>query len=234
MKKKNILFVVAHPDDEILAVSGTIARLIKEKSNVYVLYLFEGSSARFDNIDKEKFKIKALIYKRKKMAIKASKFLKFIIIDFLDYPNLRFKNSRHAIIDITKKIEVILNKLNITEVFTHHPNDMNCDHEVTYEATVNACRPKKNIANKIFLFEVPSSTDWSYDTSVKIFYPNTFVNVEKFINTKLKCLEFYKSELRALGHPRSILNIKALSIYRGGQSGFKYAEAFQMIRFFKS
>ena len=38
--------------------------------------------------------------------------------------------------------------------------------------------------------------------------------------------------MRQFPHPRSLLGIKTLSMYRGMQIGAKYAEAFKIIRSF--
>ena len=47
LKNKNILVIVAHPDDELLGVGGTIHRLVKEYSCfVKVLILGEGITSR--------------------------------------------------------------------------------------------------------------------------------------------------------------------------------------------
>ena len=40
----------------------------------------------------------------------------------------------------------------------------------------------------------------------------------------------YKSEVMKFPHPRSLLAIENLSIYRGVQSGLKKAEAFELIK----
>ena len=45
-----------------------------------------------------------------------------------------------------------------------------------------------------------------------------------------KSFNQYKDEIRKKPHPRTIENIKALAKYRGGQSGFNYAEAFFLIK----
>jgi hypothetical protein len=47
---------------------------------------------------------------------------------------------------------------------------------------------------------------------------------------KLKALKAYKSEMRPFPHPRSVENIKALAKFRGSTVGYKYAEAFRLVR----
>ena len=44
-------------------------------------------------------------------------------------------------------------------------------------------------------------------------------------------MKIYESELGEHPFPRSLKNIKALSIFRGATVGVEYAEAFQLIKF---
>ena len=44
--KKNISFIVAHPDDETIGCGGTILKKIKEGHNINLLILSNGISAR--------------------------------------------------------------------------------------------------------------------------------------------------------------------------------------------
>lgn len=46
---------------------------------------------------------------------------------------------------------------------------------------------------------------------------------------KLSALDVYDKVIRTAPHPRSYENIEALVRYRGSQSGFEYAEAFECI-----
>ena len=62
------------------------------------------------------------------------------------------------------------------------------------------------------------------------FSPNWFEKVDETIGTKLKALKCYKKEMRKTPHPRSIDGIKTLSKWRGAISGYKYAEAFLLVR----
>ena len=43
-------------------------------------------------------------------------------------------------------------------------------------------------------------------------------------------MKIYKSELKKHPFPRSLDSLKSLAILRGSQSGFKYAEAFELIK----
>jgi hypothetical protein len=47
---------------------------------------------------------------------------------------------------------------------------------------------------------------------------------------KLKIMAMYKSELGTFPFPRSVQAIQALAAYRGTASGFRAAEAFQLLR----
>ena len=63
--KKNILIVVAHPDDEIIGCGGYISRFKKQSNKV--LIIAEGSSCRFKNIHpKRKKEIQKKVELRKR------------------------------------------------------------------------------------------------------------------------------------------------------------------------
>lgn len=49
LKNKNILLVVAHPDDELLGVGATMHKLIHEQQcHIHVVILGEGITSRAD------------------------------------------------------------------------------------------------------------------------------------------------------------------------------------------
>ena len=75
-----------------------------------------------------------------------------------------------------------------------------------------------------------SSTEWQNKTSDKIFLPNEYQDISEFIDKKIEILKNYQYELRLYPHPRSAEGIKILAQYRGLEVGFKYAEAFCLIR----
>ena len=159
------------------------------------------------------------------MAKKASKFANFKIVDFLNLKNLELNNYPHNY--LTNIIFQNLKKIKPDTVYTHYEYDLNIDHYQTFLSTYIACRPNKDFRiNKLLSFEIPSSTDWGIGSNGRVFKPNYFVDIKKFIKKKNFLLNCYKSELRSNPHPRSLENIQALSIMRGGLVGLNNAEAF--------
>ena len=77
--------------------------------------------------------------------------------------------------------------------------------------------------------EVISSTEWSVSGENK-FEPNTFVEVGKEgVDAKIAAMHMYRGVMRPYPHPRSDEGILGIAIYRGGQAGVNYAEAFQCV-----
>ena len=77
--------------------------------------------------------------------------------------------------------------------------------------------------------EILSSTDWSFSQVKEKFEPNSFVDITETLDLKLKALSKYKKVMRSAPHPRSVEVLTGHALSRGGQSGYKYAEAFQMV-----
>ena len=199
--KKRILVVAAHPDDEVLGCGGTAARLAKEGHEIYSLILGEGLTARDNTRDRAKHEqaLSAL----KKQAQAAGQAIGVSEVFLHDFADNRFDSV--PLLDITKTIEKTIEKVNPKLIFTHYKNDLNIDHKITYQAVVTATRPLLGQpVREIYSFEVLSSTEWSYPLS---FSPDTFFDISKTIDDKVKAMEEYKSELREFPHPRSIEGI---------------------------
>lgn len=224
LKNKKILVVASHPDDEVLGCGGTIAKLIHNKNQVHVYFSHEGSSSRYDDY-KNKKSLKE-IKKRNGMALRCSKFLGYNIVAFGNNVNLR--NENFSVLNNVKKLDKIINKIKPDIIITHHPDDINDDHQITFKIVSNATRPPaKHLVKEIYLMEIPSTTDWTLRSS---FMPNIFVDITMHIDTKIKAIKLYKSEINKYPHSRSEKNLKAHSIYRGAQVGIKNIEAFELYR----
>ena len=227
MNIKTILIVAAHPDDEILGCGGLIARSISEGCKIKVLFLGEGSTCRFDDVDSEQAKL--AVQKRNDNAVLALQELGVDDFDFINLPCGRFDQT--PILKINKILERVIRDFRPDAVFTHSEHDSNNDHRIVFRSTIMATRPcGEHIVKKLFSYEVPSSSEWGY---VEAFRPNYFFSLtENELYKKWKALEHYEGETREYPFPRSRTGIYNLARQRGMQSGVSYAEAYLLIREF--
>ena len=218
------LIVVAHPDDEILGCGGLLAK-ISSISEIRVVFIAEGSSCRY-NLDETEEISEAIIIR----SLAARKSLgKFGVGDIHFENNECGRLDQIPILEINKLIERHIKEFNPSTLICHSSVDANSDHRRVFEATLMATRPGAlNQVKQVLSCEIPSSTEWRF---TEAFQPNYFVNLdESELQMKIKALLDYESEVRDFPFPRSPRGIKALSEFRGMQSGSEYAEAFQLIR----
>jgi LmbE family N-acetylglucosaminyl deacetylase len=220
--------IVAHADDELLGCGGTIARLADRGVCINLLVLADGETARKD-LDQHQQKI--LIEKRKDACRKVASFLGIENCFFLDLPDNRLDSV--DLLDITQAIEAFLFKHRPSLVITQHSSDLNLDHEITSRAVLTAARPVGgHHVCELIAFETPSSTEWAFSAAPG-FRPDCFVDVSTSFDQKIAGLKYYAAEMREAPHPRSTSSLKALGKWRGAQSGFQFAEAFETVfRFF--
>lgn len=218
----NVLFVVAHPDDEVLGAGATISKFVKEGHNVAIATMANHAAARAN--------ISATLNDDQDKAMKIMGVKKVYAADF---PNIRMNTVPH--LELVQFIERCIEDFGADAIVTHHPADTNNDHVQTSYAAQAACRlfqRKEGIPPlQLFMYmEVLSSTEWALDPSANRFMPNTFVEVGKEgVETKLKALAAYKGVMRPYPHPRSDEAITGLAAYRGAQAGCDYAEAFECV-----
>ena len=222
----NILFIIAHPDDEVLGCGGTLRKLADEGHDIYTCVLCAPADARHERPDLKSFQ-EAVEEAEKLIGIKDS--IKY------EFKNIQFNTVPH--LEMVKAIEAAIVKFKPEWIFTHHPSDVNIDHRICYEASMAAVRlPQRfskdmspTLIKKIFLFEVLSSTDWSPPIGLA-FQPNCFFDVKKTFDKKMQALGYYGNALKPFPHSRSQENIKALANLRGAEVGIEMAEAFCLIR----
>ncbi len=220
----NYLFVVAHPDDEVLGAGATIGKLIEEGNDVAVATMVNQAAARAnlsDTLASDQDRAMEILGVRK--CYHAS------------FPNIRMNTVPH--LELVKFVESCIEDFGADALVTHHPSDTNNDHVQTSYAVQAASRlfqRREGIpALKLLMYmEVPSSTEWSFDSSANRFTPNYFVEIgKKGVDVKLEALRAYKGVMRAYPHPRSDEAILGLAAYRGVQAGCNYAEAFESVFF---
>ena len=131
-----ILVIAAHPDDEILGMGGTIKKYTRKGHNVKIIFMATGILSRRSSNYKNSIKYKpekkvldSMILQLKKLKNDAKKAVQTVgvkNIEFMDFPD----NEMDVIsnLEITKKIEGVVEKFKPSVVFTHYPHDINIDH----------------------------------------------------------------------------------------------------------
>lgn len=230
------LVIVAHPDDEVLSMGGTIRKLTKIGNDVKIVFMATGIFARrssnysnsveYSQDVKMSDLMKKQVERLQKDAKNATSILGVKDIQFENFPDNELDKVTN--LELTKKIEKIIDDYKPQVVFTHTQHDINVDHRSLYYATITATRPTKtNNVKEVFSFEVPSSSEWLFSST---FTPNVFVDISKELDVKLRALGAYKNEIRKYPHPRSIKALEIISKRWGTVSGFSAAEAFYLVR----
>lgn len=218
------LFVVAHPDDEVLGAGALIHKLHMrgEETTVFVLNSID-TTRYLDNPDGLKCDLE-----RSGEVVGVGKMI------VSDYTDSEFHNASHR--KMVQDIERVIAEVKPDFIFTHHPADINSDHYWCSQSCQEAARygqrgrydaePIKGL----FFMEVQSSTDWHTNAALRTFEPNCFVEVsDEDVEAKIAALDVYENVIRDFPHPRSPEAIKALAAVRGSQSGYLAAEAFQCV-----
>tara|TARA_B100001248_G_scaffold262699_1_gene261092 strand:+ start:153 stop:842 length:690 start_codon:yes stop_codon:yes gene_type:complete len=223
MKDETYLLIVAHPDDEVLGFGGTGTLLSNAGKIVQPLILCSDVENRSQRPNDSELLLDIA---------NANKLLGFQDAVFANFPNLRFNSIDE--IDVVRFIEDQILKFKPSHIYTHHPSDMNSDHQIISRSTLVASKVfqrnnEKDPIETISYIEIPSSTEWNLDITNNLFRPNIFVNIDETIENKIQALSCYRNVMRKPPHPRSEEFIRGLAIYRGGQSGNRYAESFQCI-----
>lgn len=218
----NYLVVVAHPDDEVLGAGATIHKLIKEGHKVAVAIMVSQAAARKD--------LSSTLASDEAEAMKIIGVEKVYTADF---PNIKMNTVPH--LELVQFVESCIEDWKAEAIITHHPSDTNNDHVQTSFAVQAASRlfqrrPNMPSLKQLLYMEVPSSTEWSFDSSSNRFSPNYYVEIGRDgVEVKIKALSAYKGVMRPYPHPRSKEALEGLAAYRGSQSGCNYAEAFECV-----
>ena len=147
-----ILVLAAHPDDEVLGMGGLLKKFSKKENDIKIVFLATGILARRSNdyLNSTKYKINnnlkndmgKQIDQLQKDAKKALSVLGIKKIQFEDFPDNEMDKISN--LEITKKIETIIDDYRPDTVYTHSQCDINVDHRLIYESTLTATRRKKN------------------------------------------------------------------------------------------
>jgi LmbE family N-acetylglucosaminyl deacetylase len=217
--------VVAHPDDEVLSCGATLARLSTE-AEVHIRILGEGLTSRYASREAA---AAAEVSRLWEDARDVGRLLGAKSVEGAGLPDNRFDTV--ALLDVIKRVEAWLAEIVPDTVYTHHPGDLNIDHVITARAVLTATRPVAGCpVREVYMGEVPSASEWAFQSFAPVFRPNVFVDVSETIETKIEAMRRYEGEARAFPHPRSAEALRAIAQRWGSVAGVTHAEAFELVR----
>ena len=222
---KKVLVIAAHPDDEVMGLGGTIAKLSAQGVECHLLIVTDGSSSQYRGSDH----LGEIIEAKKIETKNCADTLGFRSIHYGELPDMKLDTTPHVVIN--QVIERVIDEVQPDTVYTHFWGDVNRDHQEVYKSTLVAVRPVMGqVVKELYSYRVPSSTEWTPNKADTMFMPNYFVNIEKYAEQKYKAFACYSTELREYPHPRSVQYLRETDKAVGIRVGLLAAEEFVLLR----
>ena len=216
----NSLVVAPHPDDEVLGVGGTLLRRKAEGAKLGWLIMTKISVEAGWSSEK--------VLKRQQEITQISELFGFDSVFELGYTATQLDQIPMS--ELISAVTSVIKSFTPNEIFVPHSSDIHSDHRVTFEAVASSTKWFRSPSIKrVLAYETLSETDFGLGPNIG-FQPNVYMNIEGHLEKKLRAMGIYSSEVEEFPFPRSNKAISALAILRGASSGFKEAEAFELLR----
>jgi N-acetylglucosamine malate deacetylase 1 len=227
LSKQILLVITPHPDDEILGAGGLIKRVKDSGGKVYILFLTVGVTLDYTptGISTGQERLKEIENVAKFMSYDDYR----VVFPGDDY---HLKLDRIPLKDIIREIEsgkqISLETIKPTVVAMPYLSDYNQDHSAVSRAALAATRPLpeeiKSLQKIILGYESVPTADW-WDPIPR--HISVYVTLsDNDLETKIKAMEIYTSQVRRGAHPRALQSLKNLAYFRGQQTGVKAAEGY--------
>jgi len=210
-----ILVFGAHPDDEIIGVGGTIAKLALLGKEVYVMTFAIGETG-YSSVEL-KDKIRDLRLAEAETCNKVLGIRERIV---LYKPNQGITNNRETYQECVK----LIRKYRPDVIFTHWKEDKHRDHRAVWEITDEArWKASENVLADF-------GTHWYtpelyyYEVMELFTHPSLLIDITDTLDKKLVAMKTQTSQFPVL--PGIVDYIEGLAKVRGYLRGTKYAEAF--------
>lgn len=215
-----VLVVTPHPDDEVLGCGGTMVKHASRGDEVYLCVVTKTYAPEWAEDETRE---------RKEEVHRVNEILGVRKTYFLNLPTVKLDTIPQK--ELNDLISQMVNEVQPEVVYIPHQGDVSKDHRLVFEAAMVATRPKPNLTiRKVLCYEVLSETEWAAPFEESAFIPNIWTKISGVLETKLKAMSAYKSELKEFPHPRSLEAITTLAKMRGANVGVDAAEAFMLVR----
>lgn len=239
------LVVEAHPDDMVFFCGGTVAKLIEEGHEVYVLSVTDGQQGTLDPTYDSEAKLAETMRREQEQACA---YLGVKEVTFMGEKN-HFLKPTH---ELREKIVRHVRRIQPQAVFTLDPwnEDENPDHRAVGMVVLEGCSfAHMHLFHPEHLAEGLKTAVVAKAILCKTANPNTFVDISATLDKKIKAALCYesqielmkdegKSRLAALGLSHPIfdgdfsaavdMTLQGLAQETGRQGGVPLAEAFHV------
>ena len=201
----NVLVVSPHPDDETLGAGGTLIKLKKRGHNVYWLNITDMKLEYGWTKDK--------IAHRQAQIEKVKQYFGFDGFFNLQLPPAGLKRIDEG--EIIRRIREVFNEVKPEWLMIPGNYDAHSDHHVVYNCCMACAKTfRAPYIKRITTMEIVSETDFGFQ--YEKFQPNLFVDITEELEGKIEAMRIYDTEIEEVPFPRSIVNIRALAVNRGG------------------
>lgn len=215
-----VVVVAPHPDDEVLGVGGTIARLSDAGADVHVAIVTTGRAPRFAAEQVAGVRAEAAA---------AHAVLGVTQTHYLDCPAAELGEYAHT--ELNRAIADVVRRTDARTIFAPHPGDIHLDHQLSFLSALVSARPHQHdYPTRIFAYETLSETNWNAPYLTPGFLPNLFIDISDTLQRKLDAFACFESQQKAPPHERSVATLTALATLRGATVHRRAAEGFVTIR----
>lgn len=215
-----VLVLAPHPDDEVLGVGGTIAKLVAGGEEVVVAIVTRAGPPVFTE-DVARTGRREAAAAHAVLGVKESR--------FLDFPAAGLDTVAHR--DLNAGLLELFADVRPEVVFVPFEGDLHRDHREVFASALVCARPGGDVTPRaVYAYETLSETNWNAPYLTPGFAPNVFVDIGPHLETKLEAMARYESQLRAFPHERSLEAVRALATLRGATVAAEAAEAFVLVR----
>jgi LmbE family N-acetylglucosaminyl deacetylase len=220
-----VLVVAPHADDETLGAGGSIARFAQAGHEVTVAVMTGHGKGKhplwpqrvWDAVRGEAREAHAALGVRN--------------VIYREIPAACV--AEHAGWKLNRDASEILEEVQPDLLFVPFALDLHRDHREIFSAFSVAWRPISDIARgvrEIYAYETLSETHWNVPYIEQGFFPNVHVDISDTLETKLRALACFKTQIRKAPATRSLQAARAQAVWRGAQIGAEAAEAFVLVR----
>ncbi len=216
---ERVMVFAPHPDDDIIACGGSIAKHVQKGNAVSIVYISSGEAGSLSYSPEELANI------REEEARRAAGVLGVTDLLFLRNPDGYISFDREV---LEKMIRLIRSK-KPTLVYLPHENEAVRDHQQAYHLAMEACKRASGP-----WFQACGKEPWSVTRilAYEVWTPlQSFAlaeDISDFISIKLTALREHQSQINDIAYDEAI---QGLNRYRGITSGVgSYCECFQLMK----